>query len=85
MNGGVLLQLVTTVFLMISASANLFMTSFAIKRERKARALLDSLKAVGKVEADGDGFNVYLDPKHVPIGQLLYTIKMPPPERTMTL
>jgi hypothetical protein len=85
MNGGVLLQLVTAVFLMLSASANLAMTARAIARERKAQALLDSLKVVGKVEAHGDGFNVYIDPQNVPIGQTLYTVRPPQPERTMTL
>jgi hypothetical protein len=68
-----------------AAGANLFSLKRSIQRERKARALLDSVRVVGKVEPDGDGYNVYLDPKHIPRGEVLYTITAIKPEQTVTL
>jgi hypothetical protein len=78
-------QLLASAVCFLAAGGNLLLMKRAIVRERKARALIDSLKVVGKVEPDGDGFNVYLDPRHIPVGEILYTVKALKPERTMTL
>jgi hypothetical protein len=79
-------QVFTSVACALSAAANLQQMRRWKKRDAEARALLDSLKVVGKVEPDGDGFNVYLDPKNIPLGEMLYTVKaLKPPQRTMTL